>query len=376
MALIDKLSAIGDAIREKTGTTELMTLDAMPAAIQGIETGGGIEVEPIVLTGAQSYGCSGQMNTTYIKNFGNTVTTSGLLDTNYMFQNSTLETVPFELNYYGTNDASLEYMFNKAQLKSLPKMNNLKPGKRTAFCQSAEYLRHIPQDFCDTWNWSALDTATNAYLQPASSMFDGCRSLRSYPNAIIAHGNPMSVPTYSVYKNLFYGCFVLDEVIDLPCAHTATYNENLFQYTVFSCYRLKNFTFGDIGPKNWSKQVLDLSSSVDWSSYSMYGNPIIEYNSGITADKEVKDDDTYQALKDDPDWFTLKVEYSRYNHDSAVATINSLPDTSAYLATTGGTNTIKFTGAAGSATDGGAINTLTEEEIAVAAAKGWTVTLV
>lgn len=66
---------------------------------------------------------------------------------------------------------------------------------------------------------------------------------------------------------------------------------------------------------------------------------------------------------------------SVYNHDSAVETINSLPDTSAYLASAGGTNTIKFKGASGSATAGGAINTLTEAEIAVATAKGWTVTL-
>lgn len=35
-----------------------------------------------------------------------------------------------------------------------------------------------------------------------------------------------------------------------------------------------------------------------------------------------------------------------------------------------------LTGKAGSKTDGGAINTMTAEEIAVAAAKGWTVTLV
>lgn len=41
MALIDKLSAIGSAIREKTGGTELLTLDAMPVAIQGIQAGGG-----------------------------------------------------------------------------------------------------------------------------------------------------------------------------------------------------------------------------------------------------------------------------------------------------------------------------------------------
>ena len=91
------------------------------------------------------------------------------------------------------------------------------------------------------------------------------------------------------------------------------------------------------------------------------------------TDKEIKDDATYQVLKDDPDAWTTKLEYAFYNHDSAVETINSLPDTSAYLAEAGGTNTIKFKGNAGSKTDGGAINTMTAEEIAVAAAKGWTV---
>ena len=99
-------------------------------------------------------------------------------------------------------------------------------------------------------------------------------------------------------------------------------------------------------------------------------------NNGITADKFVNDDASYQALKNDPDWFANIPKYSRYNHDSAVETINSLPDTSAYLATAGGTNTIEFRGDSGSATDGGAINTMTEEEIAVAAAKGWTVSFV
>ena len=100
------------------------------------------------------------------------------------------------------------------------------------------------------------------------------------------------------------------------------------------------------------------------------------YNSGITEDKRVYNDTDYQALKNNPDWWTKNYLYSRYNKVSAIETINSLPDTSAYLATAGGTNTIKFKGEAGSATDGGAINTLTEAEIAVATAKGWTVSLV
>lgn len=41
MALTEKLSAIGDAIRKKTGKTDLLTLDAMPLEIANIETGGG-----------------------------------------------------------------------------------------------------------------------------------------------------------------------------------------------------------------------------------------------------------------------------------------------------------------------------------------------
>lgn len=41
MALIDKLTAIGNAIREKTGTTDLIPLANMPQAILNIESGGG-----------------------------------------------------------------------------------------------------------------------------------------------------------------------------------------------------------------------------------------------------------------------------------------------------------------------------------------------
>ena len=40
MALIDKLAAIADAVRGKTGDTALLTLDGMAAAISGISSGG------------------------------------------------------------------------------------------------------------------------------------------------------------------------------------------------------------------------------------------------------------------------------------------------------------------------------------------------
>jgi hypothetical protein len=49
MALINKLTAIADAIREKTGKTGEMTLDQMPLEIAGIVAGGGSS--PILYTG-------------------------------------------------------------------------------------------------------------------------------------------------------------------------------------------------------------------------------------------------------------------------------------------------------------------------------------
>ena len=152
-----------------------------------------------------------------------------------------------------------------------------------------------------------------------------------------------------------------------------------YPYSFQNCYRVKRITFEtnpDGSPiiAQWKGQTIDLVEGVGHTNGN--ASSVYIYNSGITKDKEVKDDATYQALKDDPDWFTNSDSYCRYNHDSAVETINSLPDTSAYLATAGGTNTIKFKGSSGSSTDGGAISNLTAEEIAVATAKGWTVSLV
>lgn len=113
--------------------------------------------------------------------------------------------------------------------------------------------------------------------------------------------------------------------------------------TFYNCYSLSRITFetnADGSPivAQWQDQTIDLTHYVGYSGT------------------------------------TTSMQDSVYNHDSAVETINSLPDTSAYLASAGGTNTIKFKGGSGSATASGAINTLTEEEIAVATAKGWTVT--
>ena len=375
------LSSIGDAIRSKAGTNELISPLDMPNAIINLPSGGDIEVEPIVIEGYQSKPFSGLIPSQYIKLFGNTVSTKNLTNGASMFDGYTNETIPFSINFqegydnYGSG-MSADGMFRYCEkLNQLPVITGKpKINKLNDLFRSCNHLREITEEFADSFDYSLFATKKC----DCSFAFVFCYSLRWSEGLekLISNCSTTAIHSNSWYYQGFYGCSSLDEV-KLPTNYTTNWASNSFYSTFENCYRLKDITFdmpnGVPAVVNWKAQTIDLAYG---TGYSSSANVFLRYNSGITADKEVKDDATYQALKDDPDWFATNIAYSRYNHDSAVNTINTLPDTSAYLASVGGTNTIKFKGACGSATDSGAINTLTEEEIAVAAAKGWTVSFV
>ena len=372
------LTNIGNAIREKTGKTNLIAPGDMPAEIASISTGGGgVEIEPIVLTGNCSYYGTGSLSAKCIEAFGDKITTKNLGNLSHMFKDYLLTNIPFELNMSGSTYNTCDNLFDGAsKLKVSPIMNNFYPSSMQAFFKNCFRLRTIPEEAINNWNYSRLNSYDWASL---NEMFCYCYSLRNIPESFLKNLYGKST---SYYNNLFYRgfyyCFSLDEIRGLNFNANITMTSNLFNNTFYYCERVKDIIFDcneDGSPKiiRATSQTIDLTNKI---GSAVSSKDILDYNSGITADKQVTDDSTYQALKDDPDWWTTSAAYSRYNHDSAVRTINSLPDTSAYLASDGGTNTIKFSGAAGSKTDGGAINTLTEEEIAVATAKGWTVTLV
>ena len=269
---------------------------------------------------------------------------------------------------------------NCSQLRKLPNFDwSSAPVSQISSsldCSSIFYycinLRTIPKTFFTDIPFSSSNI--NISYLSINSMFTNCYSLRELPDLSIFHGLPFPPYGSSVYGNQFQDCASLNEIVDLyiltPTSSDSS--NNIFYYAFNRCMRVKRVTLktdnGQPIVSSLHSQTIDLSDYLGWAVHSGY---IINYNSGITADKEVTDDTSYQALKNDPDWFTCNVAYSRYNHDSAVNTINSLPDCSS-----AGTNTIKFKGEAGSLTDGGAINTLTQEEIAVATAKGWTVSFV
>lgn len=377
MALTNKLSAIGDAIREKTGKTELLTLDQMPVEIKAIETGGGdVEVEPIVLTGSGNWACGGKLATKYIELFGDTISTDNLTDVGNMFNSNLCKIIPFEINMNNSTYRNMATMFAGCMyLKELPKINNAYPSSMAQMFYNCRSLKDIPEDYFDTWNFDRLHTYNYAQF---GYNFQNCHSLRNIPKTFT--NNLWGIQTSTSYTPYYYlcsNCWVLDEIKEVGVSSTPTFTSNLFSYSFQYCYRLKDLTFAvneDGTPKTakWKNQALNLNT-LGWGSNP---NNFINYNTGLTYDTQIVDDATYQTLKDHPDSWTMDKNYSRYNHTSAVNTINSLPDCSAYLSTTTGTNTIKFLGSAGALTDGGAINTLTEEEIAVATAKGWTVSLV
>ena len=397
------LTAIGDAIRGKTGKTELIDPANMSTEITAIEAGGGggEDVSEVVLTGDASYACSGVVATAFIQAFPTKVSTSELTNIAYMFRGSGLESIPFSLNIKlgsetssmfnnasrlkripdidckHTTSKDMSYMFSGCSaLEEAPVVTNAYPSSINNLFNGCSNLRSLPNDFFSNWDFSRLYSYQYANV---CNIFHTCRSLRAAPTSLFekfANGWGATSGSYSLYNYLFYCCSALDEVVGLPVNTANAITSNPFGGGFTSTKRLKRLTFqmnDDGTPKvaQWKKHTIELQYEV---GYGAVATDFTSYNSGITADKEVKDDASYQALKDDPDWWTYDRAYSRYNHDSAVETINSLPDTSAYLATAGGTNTIIFASTAGSATDGGAINTLTEEEIAVATAKGWTVT--
>lgn len=203
-----------------------------------------------------------------------------------------------------------------------------------------------------------------------SQCFEEAFCLRKIPAEILelSKMDNTSGGSNLIFNRGFRSCYCLDEIsgLGVPLG-TKSMTYNRFNATFYDCRHLRSMTFVPNQVAEWKNQTIDLSYYVGYGTLSTYG---------FSSTKQIKDDATYQALKNDPDSWTSDINYARYNHDSAVETINSLPDTSAYLATARGTNTIKFKGAQGAKTDGGAINTMTEEEIAVATAKGWTVSFV
>ena len=311
----------------------------------------------------------------FIEQCGEEIITENIISTSSMFSNSKVKSIPFDLNC-AYNCVASQTFENCVNLEHLPNITG-RLQNFYDFLYCCYRIREIPEQWATGIDWDYINTNTNWFWIKMTNFFYCCYSLRSIPKVLIKRFYGASNNS-NVSNNIFDFCVSLEEIEGFRGPNATVSANCLNNFT--ECNRLKRLVFdyedeatNTPRVQNWKNQTIDLSNGVGYVNGQDRRKYILDYNSGITADKEVTDDINYQVLKNDPDWFTCDFNYSRYNHDSAVETINSLPDTSAYIAANGGTNTIKFQSHAGFNTDGGAINTLTEAEIAVAAAKGWTV---
>lgn len=389
MLLTDKLTALGDAIRAKTGTEDTMTLDEMAVAVKDIQTSGGIPEDLLHFTGDQPYKFYGYNWNSFLETYGNQITTENLTNIQQMFYgNVSIQNIPFSLNMSKTDVSTLTSAFEGAQnLEQLPVISDCRvsSGGMRYLVRYCYNLREIDIDF-DNWDFTDLVNQSSGF---EGNIHNNCYSIKKIPMSLykkIKKDRTISKNNYlySMYYSLCQNCYNVAEVIDMPVMNMDRYTSNAFRDSFTNVYRLKDFTFevqedGTPYSAPWKSQTIDLTTAgfVQFEG-TYYPRDYYLYNSGIPIDKCIYDDATYQALKNDPDNYIAGYSsenphyYSRYDKASAIRTINSLPDVSA----SGGTNTIKFKGEAGLKTDNGAINTMTEEEIAVATAKGWTVSFV
>lgn len=290
-----------------------------------------------------------------------------------MFSGSNVSQIPFDIDVSSSTagqTTSINSIFmNCKNLEKIPYIKGpIAVSGLSSIFQECYALHVIPEDWASyITNWGSIQNNTSSL----TGWFNGCHSLREIPQSLISKLFNKAISS-GPYTSMFNSCHVLEKLENVPVL-TSTLTSNRMSSYINHTSRLSKFTFAtndDGTPKtaNWKVQTFNFS---DYTGYVL-NNSYITSNSkyhGIDASKQVTDQASYETLKNDLDWWTSDVNYSRYNKTSAIETINSLPDTHAY-----GTNTIKFNGQAGSSTDGGAINTMTADEIAVAAAKGWTVT--
>ena len=411
------LTSIGNAIRGKTGSSELLSVpDGMVAAIESITTGGGSAVLPEelkVISGNVQYLFSKDYATHYVNAFGKQITTKDLVNPQMFTGNGTIEEVPFDLNISSGYTNSI--FRDCSKLKKIKDINIANPtntiNSLNSCFQNCQKLKEIgvirkPMisnlyyafSLCKNLNHITIEGAVGVDdgVNNMWDAFSGCLGLRELDSSFL---KLLRANDGGAYSSTFYDCYSMDRIVGfgVPISSSSkTYTRNIYTSTFNNCCRLDELTFEtneDGTPKELyaNHQIINLSQNVGYCPHSLwdicktvgdikegqsvpgfydYIQPSASsadiWNYQITADKNTEE---YYNHKDS---WTEDYLYSRYNHRSMVNTINSLPDTSTFLASNGGTNMIIFKSKQGDNSPWGGASNLTEEEIAVATAKGWT----
>jgi hypothetical protein len=370
------LKNIANAIRKKDGSTASLKPSEMATAIAKMTIGEQVIPDSVFTQGFpnNNYRFYATNMNWLLENYAEYYEPL-TLSTGMFMENLLLETIPITLTasnydlaqvFYNCNNLTEITNFNDEPDSTFTLMNT--PTNEMFY--HCIRLRTIPN------NIFGVNYTTNNYWDEfgeseRQAMFAYCYSLRKLPN-ISGLDDGGTNHRISIYWEMCHDCYALDEAINLPVSR-GTYTSNMFSHTFNHANRLKEIKFvvnadGTAKTANWSNQVINLSY---YCGYADDYRKLTNYNSGCSG--LVNSSSNYNTYKDTEGWYSADYRYSRYNLTSLVNTINTLPDTSAFIATNGGTNTIKLKQDAGKYTDGGAVSDITEEQAAVATAKGWTI---
>ena len=404
----ETLSSIGNAIRSKTGKSDLIAPGNMPEEIESIEGGGGSSLPSELTLSEKDTGSNffGYDRANLYLDTSTPVKVNFHRFQNGFYINPNIENTDlFELNCVSSEKLYIMNLFvsctNLKRVKSSGKAGLVNINPNIAFDASSAQGIGLASLFAQCHSLvdanglftdeTALERCINNYVLGNIngayfySIFLNCYALREVPTWFKKLKTTKTTtvipnPNNYVFQNCFNNCYSLDEATDIPIAFkslSGTVTSNLFSGAFQNTGRLKRITFET--PTNgasayvmpWQSQIIDLVST-GWIKPE-YEADFLKY-SNITSSKKVTNSNTYNQLKNDPDWYTCDASYSRFNRVSAVELFNSLPNTKSYV-TSSAPNTIKLWYYAGRSTDGGGMSALTSSEIAIATAKGWTVTL-
>ena len=367
------LTNIADAIRAKKSSTDTYTPAEMATAISSIETGGGggeLTEEDLTFTGDLRYfNYYGRMSK-LIKKYGSKMKFNSVNNLSNAFQGNDPLNSDFSNWTIDLYKCNLEQCFaSHGSITAFPKLQGTVVSLKNLF-QFSDTLELIPDDLfpADT------EFIYKEWGQNYNGIFHRCDNLKKLPlwfkNMTFTVNKDYNYNTYStVYASTFYDCRNLKELTLPIIPSPAKLRDNCFNSTFQNVRSMRKFVFAPPPAGNeavlWTHQTINLADNE------------CGYNSSASGSKVIYDDETYNLYKNDPDARVRTLEYSFYNHDSALETIRSLPYAQFVdIPQSQLQNVIKFYGKSGEKTDGGAINTLTTAEIAIATNKGWTVSFV
>lgn len=353
-----ELTNIGNAIRNKNGATTMYLPSEMPAAIDAIEGGG----EKIQVEGDVGYICGypGYYSSSWLRDncknmfkpdLGPITRGTGLC---YYMDASFIHSITFAKHPSMSSYNQLSDLFSGAILEELPVLSG--PCTLGTNMFSSSYLKRVTSD-----KVAGLTPLTGTHYQ--ANMFRQGYSLEDVSGlkTLAQNGFVCYAPS-----NMYYLCYSLKEAYILPFTSISSTSAANLTSAFTGCRALENIEWGCTEFTNTNYKVtLNLSGMGYWASAP---TDTFRDTYGLCGPElEVTDLESYNRLKNTNGWWTQDITFSHLNHTNAVRILNNLP-TPSY----GGT--ITFKGTMGSGYND-PISNLTEEEIAVATAKNWTVTI-